>query len=272
MTPPRAFITRQDGPNAYVTLDRGEPVLVVNTDMLRMVGDDRDLMAVVIGHELGHVRGAHLTQGREIQSVISIVGLMAGAVLDVKEARHGVNTGAAGARLGATAATFVNAKFSRDQEREADDLGIRAMARAGYDPQAAPRLWKMMMDLGGGGNGLWLSSHPSSTERYETLSALAASLNGVYTANRVAEKELPHYDDPYPKGRFPSMEPTPDEMSAEPLGPYASARRLYKEGQLEQALPLLKVSADNGDERALVALADFEQNGRLAACRTEDFS
>jgi TPR repeat protein len=260
---PRAFIMRQNGPNAFVTLDHGTPIMVVNTDMLRMVGDDRDLMAVVVGHELGHLQAGHLTQGHEIQSIIAVVGLIAGAALDIKEARRGVNTGGLGQVAGGTTAALVNAKFSRNQEREADDLGIRAMARAGYDPQAAPRLWKMMEDLGGGGDGLWFSSHPTSAERYETLSALAASMGGTYAANRPPEKELPHYSDPYPPARYGSLEPTLDEMSADPIGPYARGRALWKEGQLEEAFPLLKQAAEAGDDRALMGLADFEQNGRL---------
>jgi hypothetical protein len=61
------------------------------------------------------------------------------------------------------------------------------------------------------------------------------------------------------------MEPTLEELSADPIGPYARARALFKQGRLEEAFPLLKEAAAAGDDRALVALADIEQNGRLGA-------
>ena len=48
---PAMYLSRESGPNALVTLRQGAPVMVINTAMLKMVRDDHDLMATVIGHE-----------------------------------------------------------------------------------------------------------------------------------------------------------------------------------------------------------------------------
>jgi TPR repeat protein len=153
----------------------------------------------------------------------------------------------------------VNAKFSRDQEREADDLGIQYMTKAGYDPYAARRFWDLMESKGGGESGLWMSSHPSNVERKGTLSALAAA----YSPNKTTDPPLPKYDDPYPPAMYSSLEPSLEESSAEPLGSYANGRTLYKAGRIEEALPFLQKAAESGDERAALLIGECEQAGRL---------
>ncbi|MES2947605.1 MAG: M48 family metalloprotease [Pseudomonadota bacterium] len=181
---PKLLITKQSGPNAFVTMDKDkQPVLVMNTDMLRLVGDDDDLMAAVIGHEIGHLHGKHLTRGRAKAAVVGFLGALAGLIVDISQAKKGVDTGGLGAKLGGAGAQLVNAKFSRDQEREADDLGVARMASAGFNPAAAPRLWELMERQGGGGSGLWMSTHPSSSERHGTLTASAQTLQSTYLAN-----------------------------------------------------------------------------------------
>nr|WP_295785997.1 M48 family metalloprotease [Rhodoferax sp.] len=186
---PQLMIAKQSGPNAFVTLDKdNQPLMVMNTDMLKMIGDDDDLMAAVIGHEIGHLHGKHLTNGKAKAAVIGFIGSLVGLVVDISQAKKGVDTGGLGVKLGTAGALLVTAKFSRDQEREADDLGIARMANAGFNPAAAPRLWELMEKQGGGGNGLWMSSHPSSSERHSTLTASAQTLQSAYLA-KVKERE-----------------------------------------------------------------------------------
>ena len=186
MPVPNTYIILRSEANAAATLDEGDPIIIVNTGMLHLVGDDEDLMAAVIGHEFGHIKAGHLTRGRELASIRAFIGQLAGALVDVKLAQHGRDSQGLGKQVGALGAELVNAKYSRDQEREADDLGIRNMARAGYDPAAMPRLWRLMEAQGGGGSGLWLSSHPSNEERLQTMQAVAASLTDIYAANKSA--------------------------------------------------------------------------------------
>lgn len=182
---PKLLIAKESSPNAFVTIGNdGLPVMVMNTEMLRLVGDDDDLMATVVGHEMGHLKADHLAKKKTTNAVFGLIGLLAGLAMDLNQAKNGVDTQGLGMQLGSVGAGLVTAKFSRDQEREADDLGIDRMARAGFNPSAAPRLWELMERQGGGGSGLWMSSHPSSSERYATLQASASTLNPVYLANR----------------------------------------------------------------------------------------
>lgn len=166
---PKVVIQSAKSPNAFATMRSGSPVVGINTAMLEMAGDNEDYLAVVMGHEFGHLQAKHTTEGVQRAQVVTILGAVLGAMVDINEARHGRNTGGAGTLLGGLGASLANAKFSRDQEREADRLGIDAMARAGYDPGAAPALWRLMETRGGGASGLWMSSHPSNAEREAAL-------------------------------------------------------------------------------------------------------
>jgi len=181
---PLLFVSKQGSPNAYVTISKDGPIMVFGIEMLRLVGDDDDLMAAVIGHEFGHLKADHLTSGRATKAAIGFLGQLVGLALDIDQAKKGVDTHGLGIEIGKIGSGLVISKFSRDQEREADDLGIDKMARAGFDPKAAAKLWQLMDQQGGGGSGLWFSSHPSSTERRQTLLSAAASLDSVYQANK----------------------------------------------------------------------------------------
>ena len=103
-------------PGGYVYVTRG----------LVALADDEAELAGVIGHEIGHVTGRHTAQ-RQSQAIAANV--LAGLL--------GVLSGvpAAGDLAGVGAAAYLQS-YSRDQESEADGLGIRYLARAGWDPEA----------------------------------------------------------------------------------------------------------------------------------------
>jgi predicted Zn-dependent protease len=85
----------------------------------------------------------------------------------------------------AAAATTVGVQLpnSRQQESEADRIGIELAAKAGYDPHAAPKLWeKMLQATGSRGQSDFLSTHPQSEKRQEALAALVPQM-------------MPYYDD-----------------------------------------------------------------------------
>ncbi|MES2279879.1 MAG: sel1 repeat family protein [Pseudomonadota bacterium] len=268
---PGLYIEKQGGPNAYVTRGKNGIVMVMSIDMLKLVGHDDDLMASVIGHELGHVKAEHLTKGRDAQTAISLIGTFAGLLLDLDQAKKGVNTQGLGQQLGAAGSGLVNAKYSRDQEREADDLGIKNMAAAGFNPEAPARMWQLMAAQTAGGSGVWMSSHPSHAERYQTLQAMASSLAPVYAAAKpsrspgsppVTAVALAQYKDPYPAATYKSFEPTDAEKTLETPNAYRRGMTAHREKRFEEAYAAFQEAAASGDGRALCILGDYAQQGR----------
>lgn len=257
---PELFVNKASaGPNAFVTIADGKtPIMAINTDMLRMVGDSDDMMAAVIGHELGHLKAQHLTRGAESAAAVNLIGLLLGAAVDVSQAKKGRDTQGLGTAIGGVGAGLITAKFSRDQEREADELGIKAMARAGYDPSSVPMLWRRMSALGPS-SGLWMDSHPSAGEREIAMSALASSLQSTYAANRLAPSNNPAGDDPYPQSRYANFDPLTDDVVTQ--NAYQKGRTAYQAKRFSDAVPFLTEAAENGDERAMTLMAGILQGG-----------
>jgi len=127
-------------------------------------------LAYVIGHEIGHYLRRHsLQQWRDVRAKTSALVLVQFA------------TGAAGvgyvgdlAQLVALGSVYA---FSRDQEREADEIGFGLMVDAGYDPREAARLWQRLEEERRAAKNrhplVFFSTHPSSQERIDRLAARA---------------------------------------------------------------------------------------------------
>ena len=109
------------------------------------------------------------------QQQATAVGTAVGAA--VLEYFTGVNPGELGH-------TFTQAMFvlphSREQEQEADRMGVELAARAGYDPRAAVALWQKMAARGGGQPPQWLSTHPAYATRIRDLQAYAQRVLPLY--------------------------------------------------------------------------------------------
>jgi predicted Zn-dependent protease len=69
---------------------------------------------------------------------------------------------------------------SRENEQEADRIGVELAARGGYDPRAAVSLWKKMASLGGGQTPQWLSTHPSHETRIRDLQDYSQRVMPLY--------------------------------------------------------------------------------------------
>lgn len=174
---PALILFYDPAPNAFATYTTGGSAAIgINTEMMRLASGDAGVMAAVIGHELGHLKADHQRKSAQHRRNLDGLGAIVGAILDVGAATRGIDTGGAGQTLAGMGANLAAQKFSRDQEREADEIGVRAMNRQGYDPHAAGQLWDRMQMFGGAGAGSWLDSHPSSAERQATLDRLASTL------------------------------------------------------------------------------------------------
>ena len=159
-------------PGGYVYVTRG---------LVALAGDEAQL-AGVLGHEVGHVVAGHSALRRERTTTASL-GLLAGMI---GLAVAGVDPQAAGAILdiGQAAAGGYLAAHSRSEELEADDLGVRYLARAGYDPYAQAEFldrltaWSALQARIAGGsydaNRVdFFSSHPATAERTRQAIGLA---------------------------------------------------------------------------------------------------
>jgi predicted Zn-dependent protease len=101
----------------------------------------------------------------------------------------GGGVGTQAALTGAAYATTVGVQLpnSRQQEAEADRIGIELAAKAGYDPHAAVTLWQKMIEATGQkGKFDFLSTHPAGEKRIESLSALIPQM-------------MPYYEDKSPR-------------------------------------------------------------------------
>ncbi len=134
-------------------------------------------MAIVMGHEVAHAVARHGAQ-RVSQSLALQGGL---AVLDAAALQDSKNRGLILAGLGLGAQVGVMLPFSRAHESEADELGIRYAAAAGYDPAEGPRFWERFSKAtGGGAPPAFLSTHPPSASRIEHLKRLQRDAAGLY--------------------------------------------------------------------------------------------
>lgn len=119
-----------------------------------------DQLAGVLGHEIGHVVARHGAE-RIAQQQLS-QGLTGAAVVAAGDYKT-----AAGAAL---IANLVNMNYGRDQELQSDDLGVRFMYQAGYDPYALIEVMQILEDASGGrSQPEFLSTHPNYENRVGTI-------------------------------------------------------------------------------------------------------
>lgn len=119
-----------------------------------------DYMATVLGHEVGHVTGRHAAERYSREAATQTALQVAGAQIDSRLAM---------AALGLGAQVGLSLPFSREQEAEADIIGIQYMQRAGYDPRQAIPFWRRMQEGGGSRPPEFLSTHPDPDNRIERL-------------------------------------------------------------------------------------------------------
>jgi len=151
----------------------------VNLGMFKIASDQNQL-AVVLGHELSHVVARHgaerVSDNMAAQAAVTAGSIYAGS--------RGGDPNNVAALLGAGAQVGILLPFSRTQESEADTLGQRYMARAGFDPRAAVTLWDKMEKQGSGGTPAFLSTHPAPDKRSQVLGQQAQQLLPVYQQAR----------------------------------------------------------------------------------------
>lgn len=123
-------------------------------------------MAAVIGHEVAHATLRHSGERLSANLGTQIGVLVLGQVL---VGNDNPNKRLIMAALGMGAQVGVILPFSRANESEADEIGLRYMSKAGYDPHQAALLWERFGASESGGPPIFLSTHPASQSRQEAL-------------------------------------------------------------------------------------------------------
>ncbi|MBI4598269.1 MAG: M48 family metallopeptidase [Candidatus Omnitrophica bacterium] len=166
----RAYVYRDQDPNAAALADGR---IYLSTGMFQYLssrGSRPDELAFIIGHELAHTVAQHLVKRyRYLQRQQLLIGL---AEAGVAVATRGASEGAQGAgRLALDVASMLQqvavSGYSQEQELEADQLGVRYVQRAGFDPQAALDVLNNFSRFDT--PSLFLRTHPYSTVRAEYL-------------------------------------------------------------------------------------------------------
>ena len=166
----RLLVSDDEDVNAYATEQKGERWVVLNWGLLDALQQDRDAIAAVLAHEYAHHGKEHIGKTKSTEGVLSMLGAIAGAAINYK-----LGTSQLGHTVGRAGAKVLSSSFSRDQEREADEQGLQWMVEAGYNPMAAVRLQKKLLELAGGDDNFSLfRTHPPSKDRAAELEALIA--------------------------------------------------------------------------------------------------
>lgn len=152
-------------PGGYVYVTRG----------ILAIANDEDELASVLAHEIGHVTARHQA-ARYSQGVLTALGAsVVGAVIGSGGVSQALNMGS----------NLYMSSYSRDQESQADELGIRYLSRGGYDPKAMSRFLNQLdradklerAEAGKSGDAAasFLSSHPVTAERVARTSREATA-------------------------------------------------------------------------------------------------
>jgi predicted Zn-dependent protease len=132
-----------------------------------------DEVAAIMGHEVAHALREHARERMGKTAATRIGASVLSAFLGLG------GTGDALLNMGSQLLTL---KFSREDESEADIVGMELAARAGYDPQAGVTLWQKMLAANKGAPPQFLSTHPSGATRIQDIEAKLPKVAPLFAA------------------------------------------------------------------------------------------
>ena len=154
-------------------------------DQLQLTDDE---VAMVMGHEIAHALREH---ARERMGKGAATRLGANLISGL------LGLGSVGDSLLNMGGQLLTLKFSREDESEADLVGMELAARAGYDPRAGVSLWRKMSSASKGAPPQWMSTHPASSTRINEIEQNLAKVMPLYER---APKPDVRYDAPAKTG------------------------------------------------------------------------
>ncbi|MGR3783179.1 MAG: M48 family metalloprotease [Albimonas sp.] len=173
----RTYIIKDASANAFTS---GAGYVFIHAGLLATMENEAQL-AMVLAHEIAHEDLGHVSAGMAQRQNVAIGQMLAGiggALLGVPGELTNLVAGVGGQAY--------YADFSRDQERAADDLGMKYLVKAGYDGVAGAKSFQVMRRMYGDSSS-FLSTHPGTTDRQRALEAEARQLGGAQ--GRVAADE-----------------------------------------------------------------------------------
>jgi Zn-dependent protease with chaperone function len=145
------------------------------TGILEKLSLSDDETAMIMGHEMAHALREH-ARARVAKSNATGMGLSVLSQL--------LGLGQLGDVAANIGTQLITLKFSREDETEADLVGLELAARSAYRPQASVSLWQKMAANSGGSNASFLSTHPSGPDRIRELEANVPRVQGLYEQAR----------------------------------------------------------------------------------------
>lgn len=234
----------RDLPYEFVVLNNSVPnawalpggKIAINRGLLTELRNEAEL-AAVLGHEVAHAAARH--GAKRVERSVLTQGVMIAAAIGTGGKEYAAEA------LGAAqfAAGFLNQKYSRDAEREADYYGMQFMVDAGYDPHGAVTLQETFVRLSGEKETSWMeglfASHPPSTERVS---------NNRRHAQKLREEGYKNLDLGGPTFAAAMSEV---RKAAPAYAAYDAALALYQEKNLDRALAEVNKALQLEDREAL---------------------
>lgn len=160
--------------------------IVVYEGLLPVTQDEASL-AVVLGHEIAHAVAKHSAEQMSTQMRQQYGAQIAAQLLGQYTSANVTQLATLAAQMGFS---FANLKYSRENETEADYMGLIFMAMAGYDPNSAIPFWQRMAASSGNANQSDLfSDHPSDAKRIAALQKAMPDALKFYTPAPAATKK-----------------------------------------------------------------------------------
>jgi predicted Zn-dependent protease len=238
-------IAQGRGPNAFALSARGRSIIGITAPMLDLLQDDLDTYAALLGHEIAHHVRRHAQERRSREQTLGVGGAIVGLALGAA----GVRGGRAIADLGRVA---LSSSYSREEEREADRLGVEWMSAAGFDPEGALRLHERLLQHGRGGSIPFLQSHPAGAERVVNIRQQIAML---VPSSRTAAQEIRAQVLPT------QQQPAVAELDAESSQAFTRGMAAYQEMRFEAAHQEFLQAAFAGHPGAQHALGMLYSSG-----------